>query len=463
MQFATNQPENKSYFIYSLTHSLFISTTTHSLTHQTKFFLYITTVAATNDVETQRNGLVVLVWFDPTFRLSLQVPAASRIHWVKTSCVRCSAIHICHPDTPANHFRRSVVAMRAVRGGVAKRIKFHVGEPVEVRYSLQGYGIPTETIPITWTGTIKSNVHRSWLKLRHALEDFHANANSNFNNNFNTFQTDGNNIVSDSDHSMAIVVECPSINDVLFRQGTSLYSHPGNARFRSLVEHKVFTNLRSEQIHALAETSTEDLPMTFSTADLVAGVIDEIINKNNGRVLVWAPNYTGEQFGCWCTLTNRHQIYNKIEYIVREFLRGISVTNNNNNNKSATAEVANPNGNTNDNSDTNTTMNTSLHRKNQRNHQTVDSSTSIFRMPDSSSPGLVQQQQRHQQLHNQQQRQLQSTAMFVSNQRSNQSSNISLPNKRHKSREREPSTPSSDGDYSSDGVDGCCGFIGKSG
>ena len=35
------------------------------------------------------------------------------------------------------------------------RTKIHLGNPIEWHYALQGYGIPTEILPITGTGTIK--------------------------------------------------------------------------------------------------------------------------------------------------------------------------------------------------------------------------------------------------------------------------------------------------------------------
>jgi len=276
-----------------------------------KFVTYLGIVAVKNDTETQKSGLVVLVWFEPNYKISFK-PPVSRLEKSQSltdyiGCVRVSAIHICTPDTPAYRFRRSLVVVRAGNTELL-RLKFHEGEPVELRYELQSFGIPTDTIPMTWSGTVKTVYHKNWMKLRRAVED------SCYKNTASS--------------EMEEVVECPNSNDVLFRQGTSIYAHPGNARFRSLVEQKVV----ARNLLSLASSSVEDSeasdqayrfdPYFVTTADLITDVIDEILDKNKGRVLVWDANHNRENYDCWCTLTNTAQIYSKIEYIVREFLRG---------------------------------------------------------------------------------------------------------------------------------------------
>eukprot|EP00536_Pseudo-nitzschia_multiseries_P005794 jgi/Psemu1/13606/gm1.13606_g len=93
-------------------------------------------------------------------------------------------------------------------------------------------------------------------------------------------------------------------------------------------------------------------PHFTTTANLISDVIYEALTKNNGRVLVWDNNHNNGNYGCWCTLTNQSQIYSKIEYIVREFLRG------------------------------------SYRSENQkRNQQTIESSTSIFRSNNNNNNG----------------------------------------------------------------------------
>ena len=210
---------------------------------QNKILCYTSTAATTDDIETQRNGFVVIVWFDSKFKGSYDVMAPLRqrplqrcFRW---GCARASAIHICTPDTPFFRFQRSASVLQ-VSKQQRSRIKFHVGEPVELRYSLQSYGIPTENIPITWSGTIKNAYLKSWMKLRKAIED----DRETMRRHMIQFQPPGFQSISDIARTyksaMSNVVECPNSNDVAFRQGTSLNCHPGNVRFRSLVEQAKF-------------------------------------------------------------------------------------------------------------------------------------------------------------------------------------------------------------------------------
>jgi hypothetical protein len=132
---------------------------------------------------------------------------------------------------------------------------------------------------------------------------------------------------------MTDVIECPNSNDVVFRQGTSLYCHPGNARFRSLVESKVIqlrNNLQNDdcksgkdnRINFNTNNTIKSNDTSSPTSALISEIIDHIISKEEGRVLVWTPNHNNEKYGCWCTITNEDQIYSKIEYTVREHIRG---------------------------------------------------------------------------------------------------------------------------------------------
>jgi hypothetical protein len=100
------------------------------------------------DIDTQRKGIVIVIWFDATFRISAQPKLHCKDHNLTT--VRVSAMHQCSPDTPLFRFRRAVTTMRIAH--IRSRMKIHVGSPIEIQYILQGYGVPIETIPITYTG-----------------------------------------------------------------------------------------------------------------------------------------------------------------------------------------------------------------------------------------------------------------------------------------------------------------------
>lgn len=333
----------------------------------------MSTVATTDDIETQRNGFVIILWFDSNFKGSYEtmrplreIPIQRCWSW---GCARASAIHVCTPDTPFFRFRRSAMVLQ-VNKQQRSRIKFHVGKPVELHYSLQSYGIPTENIPMTWSGTIKDAYLKNWMKLRKAIED----DREAMRRHMIRFQSPGfqsiSGIASPYKSVMSNVVECPNSNDVAFRQGTSLYCHPGNVRFRSLVESSVVklresSKSRSEMIQNLRkqddDTAISSLFLTVPISSLVSEIINQIIDKDKGRVLVWTSNHNGMKYGCWCTITSEDQIASKIEYTVREFIRGGGGTETGGTSSQESSTVL-------------------TRAENQEsNRQTSDSSTSVFR------------------------------------------------------------------------------------
>ena len=327
---------------------------------------YISTVAVANDVETQRNGIVIVVWFDANYEIKLSNPLTRRSPFKDYSsweCVRASAIHVCNPDTPASRFRQSIVAFLAGQNQ-RSRLKFHVGESVELRYYLQGYGIPTENIPMTWSGTIKTTYLKNWMQLRKAIEDDHHARRKQLMLQLQRVgfpYTSGSNLGYD-DSIMSSVVECPRTNDVVFRQGTTTLCQPGNARFRSLVESFAV---------GLRETYT-DITTSYSFSPIstvVYEIIHKVIYQDRGRFLVWTPNHNDEKYGCWCIISDEDQIYSKIEYTVREHIRGIGGT--------ATATATGT---------TSQSGTVSKAEKQKSNLQTSESSTSIFVLDGKETP-----------------------------------------------------------------------------
>ena len=160
------------------------------------------------------------------------------------------------------------------------------GNSVELRYALESHGISMNQMPITWTGNIKEQYFKQWIRLRQILED-----------------GDHNSCQDNSDHNGIIV--CPRLNDVIFRQGTSAMHHPGNVLFRSRIQH-LYENAKA---HTMGQ----------STRILVQKLIQEIQN-NEGRVLIWYQSKKcSNSNDCWWTeLKDEGQIYTKIKNLVRE-------------------------------------------------------------------------------------------------------------------------------------------------
>jgi hypothetical protein len=232
-------------------------------------------------------------------------------HWIMS--VRLSAIHICTPDTPFFRLRRHFLAI-ALGSHNRARLKFHLGTSIELRYKLQVYGIPIEFIPVTFTGKIKLSYVRQWLRLRYMIEDQEKPIAINHNNN-NIINTDNyNDNYNDNDND--IVVESPYLGDVLFKQGDSFTSHPGNNTLRNLIECKL------KQLHEV-EVENNNLQLKGVIEDLkktlVLEIMDEIEHKHQGRFLYWHKSNIMSDC-CWLLLRNGNDqkiIFNKIDFLFR--------------------------------------------------------------------------------------------------------------------------------------------------
>lgn len=157
-------------------------------------------------------------------------------------------------------------------------IRFHsiLGGPVELQYALHSYGIPTEHIPLTFSGNIKDGYMKQWLKLRE-----HSESNSE-------------------------VIECPQLEDVLFRQGAHSMSYPGNSRVHRLVE----SRYQQDPNAVLPKRGT-----VKSKRERVVLEIIDCIRSIGGRFLVWNDN------GWWNELLEIGPLSTKLEYFIREALK----------------------------------------------------------------------------------------------------------------------------------------------
>jgi len=258
---------------------------------RTKIWLYLTYVAG-DDIETQKNGIVMLAWFDTAWKhLSKRPVYSPQSSRVLSLCVRTTSVHICTPDTPLYRFRRSIMVMRL--GKERSRVKIHVGKSVELMYTLQNFGIPVDYIPISFTGKVKEKYIKEWIRLRQLIEEERLHHSW-------TAQSKSN------------MIECPYLDDIIFRNGTSLLSHPGNIALRSMIA---------------AKSMHEDNKYK-NTKTIVLAVIAEIKAKRNEsqtedgkssesgcRFLIW------NEKGWWKQVQPENEqkaIQGKISRIVRE-------------------------------------------------------------------------------------------------------------------------------------------------
>ena len=79
---------------------------------------------AGNEVETQRRGIVVLIWFDKSFQLTPK-PVQNKPKLHEVTMIRLCAVHLCTPDTPLYRVKRSFITMRTAHNRLKLRV--HVG------------------------------------------------------------------------------------------------------------------------------------------------------------------------------------------------------------------------------------------------------------------------------------------------------------------------------------------------
>ena len=241
-----------------------------------KIGLYMTWTAG-DDLDVQRKGLVYLVRFTSKFESISATDCLQQAMILKKTpkapvqilcTVRCSAVHICSPNKSLYRIANNLISLRISKMG-RKRMKIHFGECVELQYALHAYGIPTEYIPLTFSGNIKDAYIKQWLRLRAAVEYQAQNECSSHKNNS--------------------IIECPQLEDVLFRQGVSSLSYPGNLRLHRLVEelYKDTETIPDGGGSTTARCAPLKRGMVKSKREKVVQELVRIVSSRGDRFLVW--------------------------------------------------------------------------------------------------------------------------------------------------------------------------------
>ena len=214
-----------------------------------------------------------------------------------------------------------------------------VGDSVESQYHLHGYGIPIDQIPITASGHVKTKNQHQWIRVRKYLESSRMNnaptsnimnpaattttvttgtgISSTPNNSITQYQCGySDNSEASGSEDMSTKIDCPNMNDVVFRTKHAYLCHPGNAMFRGLVE-------KHYHQHSTAITTDEKVAITWS-------IVNEV-DQRQGRFLVWDPN------GYWKQLRDRTLIRTKVAGALKDHKRRVKAKANHQVNHSSTS------------------------------------------------------------------------------------------------------------------------------
>ncbi|KAG7373366.1 hypothetical protein IV203_034090 [Nitzschia inconspicua] len=248
--------------------------------------------ALSGDLESQRKGFVaIMCWSSKSTPFPPSLPGPGDKAFSNSSKLfsafpwRMCSLHMCFPDKPFFHLLRSGIFL--VLGENRSRIRMHIGDSIEIQYNLSGYGIPSDQLPVTESGNVKTKNARQWLRIRRALESAE--------------------IAGDDYELMALnLIECPGSKDVVFRCGQAYLSHPGNVMFRGLIE-AMF------QEHNNALSSESKVNITWQ-------IIEEV-EHIGGRFLVWDD-------GWWKVMTEKQQIRSKVAIAFKDHKRRVKAMSN---------------------------------------------------------------------------------------------------------------------------------------
>jgi len=253
------------------------------------------TYIAGEDVDTQRRGLAIVVWFDESFKLGPNISPERLLDFTNLQftgrdlgSMRPCSIHCCVPDTLAH---RIVVSVMKIQIGkrTRLRLKTHIGQPMELLYKLQSFGIPTEHIPVSFSGTIKTGYFKQWTRSREAQES---------------------SVYLEMSNDFRGIIECPRLGDVLFRQGISLVANPGNAQVRSIIQQMMKEGQNETEAGGVGNNKQKSKVIKLKRREMVLDIIDEV--SKTSRFLTW------NEGGWWNELLDREQIILKIEYLIKD-------------------------------------------------------------------------------------------------------------------------------------------------
>ena len=158
------------------------------------------------------------------------------------------------------------------------------GTQVERDYELRTFGIPTECIPLSCTGTIKDANHKTSIKMRTKLDD---NRKAEANGDYIRYYS------PDSTCKPFHAIECPEIDAFLVRRNGVAWNYPGNISVRALLEEKLGDQQRLKE-------------------NFVSAITEELIALDI-PILVYE-----DQNGWYVRVTNKQDIQKQVLYIMRE-------------------------------------------------------------------------------------------------------------------------------------------------
>lgn len=245
---------------------------------------YLNFAILSEDVTSQRLGFISLGMLSFDALTIIKAVKVSEINkFVQAMPLRFTGYHTCLPDTFRSWVIRAL-SLTLVQGDVRFMSRFHMGSQIECDYNLRSFGIPTEYVPRSSTGTIKDGYHKSFIKTRLLMDDHRKKEASE---DYIRYYSPGSVITPFP------AIECPEVNCFLVRRNGAAWNYPGNIRVRDLLEEKLNDQKRLQE-------------------DYVSSITEDIMARDI-PILLYDDKHS------WYTrVTKKEDLQKQILYIMRE-------------------------------------------------------------------------------------------------------------------------------------------------
>mmetsp|Transcript_18565 Transcript_18565/g.42889 ORF Transcript_18565/g.42889 Transcript_18565/m.42889 type:complete len:546 (+) Transcript_18565:513-2150(+) len=248
-----------------------------------KIFMYLHW-AVSEDVETQKKGLVIAAWFfdeadDHTWenhlfkKMDEKMLEYQRRQYASLP-VRIASWQHYYMDTIYFRFFYKLYVFFHDKRYLSIH-KAHFGSQMELRYKLNSYGIPNDLLPLSHKGILKFEHHHNFLNMQKAK--LRSNPN---------------------DPNFREIVVCPRENDVVFRKGTAFKNNRGNDLYRELLRDRSLVYFQGDRA---------------TRREISLSIAQEIEDKN-GAFLEWKNKM-------WLVIRNQEDIRKKIAASFKQYNR----------------------------------------------------------------------------------------------------------------------------------------------
>jgi len=200
----------------------------YSFSVRSKVITYLCFGVLAEDLTTQRNGVVSLGFFSTDNADFFSFEQKGFLKFFAAVPLRWSGLHMCIPNNTRNNIMTGLV-MTVIPKEMRRITRVHTGTSLECEYNLRCFGVPTDDIPRTCTGKIKTKYLAKWMKVRTAMDD-HRRIMAQ--NQYNAYYAKPPSV------RLFPGIECPEVNCVLFRLAGLASTHPGNVEFRLFLQDK---------------------------------------------------------------------------------------------------------------------------------------------------------------------------------------------------------------------------------